>query len=81
VTTDCARDVLNSLWSALAGKSSPVPPVDFTDEPGLLPSVYDVTGFAAATVAAPIALAEPADFGNVGSDWGPQWLSWMVGPR
>jgi hypothetical protein len=63
----------------IVGESFPMPTVGFTEQPGLLRSVHGVTGFAAATVAAPIALAEPADFGNVGSDWGPQWLSWMVG--
>jgi NAD(P)H-dependent FMN reductase len=52
-------ELLGSIWSALAGDSALLRVIEFTGPDVVLPSIYDVTGFASAVVAcANLAVAE-----------------------
>lgn len=58
---DHAPTLAAALWSDLGGDARAIDAVRFEGPPGILPSVYDVTGFASATVAcAATAVAELA---------------------
>lgn len=58
---DAARSLLTALWEDLDGPSAVAAGVGLTGPAAVLPSVFDVTGFAAATVgAAAAAVAELA---------------------
>ncbi len=58
---DHARTLAGALWSDLGGEARAIDAVRFEGPPGILPSLYDITGFASATVAcAATAVAELA---------------------
>lgn len=61
VVADHAAGLARALWSDLDGDPQALAALRFTGPAGILPSIYDVTGFASATVAvAAIAVAELA---------------------